>query len=98
MEFEILTTKRLLLRKMTPEGFKYLFANYSEEEIKEQLGLTTEEEFKKEKEKNEGGYLTYDRSILQFRLILKETKEVIGSCGFHNWYPAHRKAELGYAL
>ena len=98
MEFEILTTERLLLRKITPAGFKYIFEHYAEEEIKKQLGLTTEEEFIKEREKNEGGYLTYDRSIVQFKLILKETNEVIGTCGYHNWYFNHRKAELGYTL
>ena len=98
MEFETLATERLLLRKITAEGFNYIFENYSEAEIKDQLGLTTEEEFIKEREKNKGGYVTYDRSIVQFKLILKETNEVIGSCGYHNWYVGHRKAELGYVL
>lgn len=98
MEFEVLNTERLLLRKITPEGIKYLFQNYSEEEVKRQLGLSTENELIKEREKSIGGYTTYDRSILQFKLILKDTEEVIGSCGFHNWYFAHRKAELGYAI
>ncbi len=98
MEFKVLTTERLLLRKITPEGFKYIFESYSEEEIKQQLGLTTEEEFIKEREKSRGGYVTYDRSILQFKLVLKDTNEVIGSCGFHNWYFVHCKAELGYAI
>lgn len=98
MEFEVLTTERLLLRKLTPEGIEYIFQNYSEEEAKRQLGLTTRNEFIKEREKSKGGYTTYDRSILQFKLILKETQEVIGSCGFHNWYFAHCKAELGYAI
>ncbi len=98
MEFEILTTERLLLRKITPEGFKYIFENYPEEEIKKQLGLTTKEEFLKEREKNKGGYTTYDRSIVNFKLIVKETNEVIGGCGYHNWYSNHSKAELGYVL
>ncbi|MEO8515161.1 MAG: GNAT family protein [Flavobacterium sp.] len=98
MEFEVLTTKRLFLRKLTPEVFAYLFENYSKDEIKTQLGLTTDEEFIKEKEKHQGGYTTYDRSILSFLLILKENNETIGRCGYHNWYSDHYKAELGYAL
>lgn len=98
MEFEVLATERLLLKKMTPEGINYLFENYTTDEIKNQLGLTTDAEFLKEKEKAKGGYKTYDRTIVQFKIILKETNEVIGSCGFHNWYPDHSKAELGYAL
>ena len=98
MEFEILTTERLLLRKLTSDGFNFIFENYSEDEIKKQLGLATDEEFIKEKKKVMGGYTTYDRSVLLFKLILKETNEVIGSCGYHNWYLDHKKAEIGYTL
>jgi ribosomal-protein-alanine N-acetyltransferase len=98
MEFDVLTTERLILRKLTPQDFNYIFEHYSKEEIINQLGLTTNEEFLKEQEKVKGGYTTYDRTIIQFKLVLKETNEVIGSCGFHNWYSIHSRAELGYAL
>ena len=98
MEFEILTTERLLLRKLTPDGFNFIFENYSEAEIKKQLGLATDADFIKEKKKIMGRYATDDRSILHFKLILIETDEVIGSCGYHNWYLDHKNAELGYAL
>ena len=98
MELDILTTKRLLLRKFTSEDFKLLFENYSLSEIKSQLGITTEEEYINEKKKVVGGFTTYDRTIIHFKLVLKETNEVIGGCGFHNWYIDHHKAELGYAL
>ena len=98
MEFEVLTTGRLILKKLTPEIFTYLFENSSKEEIKSLLGLATEEEFIKEKERSTGGYVTYDRTIVAFLLVLKESNETIGRGGFHNWYPAHSRAELGYAL
>ena len=98
MEFELLNTERLLLKKITPEGFKYIFDNFSKEEIKQQLGLLTEEDFIKEKDKVTGGFQTYDRSIVHFKLILKNSNEVIGGGGFHNWYIHHLKAELGYVL
>jgi ribosomal-protein-alanine N-acetyltransferase len=98
MEFETLITERLFLKKLTPEGFTYLFKNYSEAEIKKLLGLNSDEEFEKEKKKSQGGYVTYDRSILAFLLVLKENEETIGRCGFHNWHADHNKAELGYAL
>ena len=98
MEFEYLETERLLLRKLTPEGFKYIFDHYPKEEIMRQLGLSTEEEFILQAEKIKGGYTTYDRTIVHFKLIVKDTEEVIGGGGFHNWYPQHLKAELGYAL
>ena len=98
MESETVLTERLHLKKFTPEAFTYLFQHFDEEQIKKELGLFTHEEFLKEKKKAEDGYKTYDRTIIHFKLILKETGEVIGGAGFHNWYPDHNKAELGYAL
>lgn len=98
MEQEVLHTERLLLKKLTPEVFTYLFEHCSEAEIKDQLGLTTEAELIREKQKWQGGYVTYDRTILAFLLVLKENGETIGRCGYHNWYSEHNKAELGYAL
>jgi ribosomal-protein-alanine N-acetyltransferase len=98
MELETLETQRLLLKKLTPETFAYMFANYPKEEVKRQLGLTTDEEFIKEKEKSDGGYTTYDRTIAAFLMVSKETNEIIGRCGFHNWYKDHQRAELGYVI
>lgn len=98
MELETLETERLFLKKLTPEILTDLFANYPEATIKKLLGLATDEEFNKEKEKAKGGYVTYDRTIVAFLLVLKETDETIGRGGFHNWYKDHRRAELGYAL
>jgi ribosomal-protein-alanine N-acetyltransferase len=98
IEFEILETKRLILKKVTPETFVYLFENYPDREIKQLLGLKSDEELIKEKEKSRGGYTTYDRTIVAFLLVSKESNETIGRCGYHNWYKEHRKAEIGYAL
>jgi ribosomal-protein-alanine N-acetyltransferase len=98
MEFEVINTERLILRKLTPEVFAYLFENYADKEIKKYLGLTSDEALAIEKKKLKGGYVTYDRTILAFLLVLKENNETIGRCGFHNWYKEHYKAELGYAM
>lgn len=98
MKFEVLETERLLLKKLTPEGFKNLFKDYSETQIIDQLGLKSHEEFLREKEKIKGGYTTYDRTVLAFLLVLKENNKTIGRCGYHNWYVDHFKADIGYAL
>lgn len=98
MEFEVLETERLLLKKLTPELFTDLFTHYSKAEIKKILGLTTDEEFSKEKAKSQGGYTTYDRTIVAFLLVSKENGFTIGRAGYHNWYKDHSRAELGYAL
>ena len=98
MEFETLETERLLLKKLTPESFEYLSQNYSEEDIISLLGLTNHTDFIREKEKSQGGYKTYDRTIVAFLIISKTSGNTIGRCGFHNWYVDHNKAEIGYVI
>ncbi len=98
MNFETLETQRLILKKVTPEDFVWLFQNHSDGEAKKLLGLSSDEELAKEKEKSKGGYKTYDRTICAFLMVQKDTGETIGRCGYHNWYVAHRKAEIGYLI
>jgi len=76
----------------------FMFENYTDDEIKKLFGLISDAEFNTEKMKYEGGYKTYNRTILSFLLVLKSNNEIIGRCGYHNWYSDHRRAELGYAL
>ena len=98
MELETIETERLLLKKLTPESFEYLFQNNSEEDIISLLGLTGHDEFIVQKEKCQGGYKTYDRTIAAFLIISKDSGNTIGRCGFHNWYTEHKKAEIGYVI
>jgi ribosomal-protein-alanine N-acetyltransferase len=98
MEIETYHTSRLQLRKFTPEVYKHLFSNYSEPEIKEIIRLESEEAYQKLVKKYEGGLASYNRSLVFFQLIERTSNAVIGGCGFHNWFPDHRRAELGYAL
>ena len=98
MNFETLKTDRLILRKLSPNDFRYIFENYSEEDIKSFLGHNSDEDYKKEKNRYQNGYTTYNRSFEYFQIIDKTSMNIIGGCGFHNWYFEHRRAELGYAL
>ncbi len=98
MNFETLTTERLILRKFTPEEFKHIFENYTESEIRKLLGITSDADFIKENEKYKKGYDSYNRSLVYFQLIDKQSNHIIGGCGFHNWFPEHSRAELGYGL
>src|SRR5688572_31683131 len=98
MKFETYQTSRLQLRKFTPEVYHYLFSNYNKSEIKEIIGLDTEEQYEKLLKKYEGGMASYNRSLVYFQLIEPTSNTAIGGCGFHNWYPDHRRAELGYHL
>jgi ribosomal-protein-alanine N-acetyltransferase len=98
MNFETLETKRLLLRILSTKDFNYLFENCSEETIRKELNILTDAQFEKEKNKFVMGYSDYRRTILLFQLIHKETKEIIGNCGYHNWQAEHRRAEIGYDI
>lgn len=98
MNFQILETENLLLRKITPEVYDFLFRSLSEEAIKSFLGLETDEQFTKEKEKYFKGMSTYNRSFVNFQIIDKSNDKIIGACGFHTWYIEHERAEIGYNL
>lgn len=98
LKFETIETERLILRKFTPEIFGYIFENFEKTEIKVLLGFQSDDEFQKEKNKYDQGYSTYNRSLLFFQIVDKQTMKIIGGCGFHNWYFDHRRAELGYSI
>ena len=98
MNLKTIKTERLILRRLTPEDYNYMFEHFSKEDIMQLLGHTSDEEFLKEKSKYEKGYATHNRSFALFQIIDKASMTIIGGCGFHNWYPDHRRAEIGYNL
>ena len=95
---EILTTERLLLRKWTPDEFRYLFEHFTKEDIIKELGLTTDDEYTLKLAKYTAGYTSYKRSLVYFQVVDKQTNETIGACGFHNWMMEHNRSEMGYHL
>ena len=98
MKFEELVTKRLKLRKLSPEVIKYVFENLSTDDLKKFFCFNNEEELNKEKEKLEKGLSTFNRTFLYFQLIDRLSNDVIGWCGYHTWYIDHDRAEIGYVL
>ncbi len=98
MEIETYQTKRLKLRKFTPEVYKHLFSKSTETEIREITGCQSAEQYQKLLKKYEGGMASYNRSLVFFQMIELETNTIFGGCGLHNWFPEHRRAELGYSI
>lgn len=98
MNFRTLPTSRLQLREMTPDGYKHVFNNYTDDELKFFFGLRTDEELVLKKQTFQNGLTTFNKSFLYFHLLKKQTNENIGWCGFHTWYTQHYRAELGYIL
>ncbi|HSD13492.1 MAG TPA: GNAT family protein [Flavobacterium sp.] len=98
MNFELLETPNLILRKITPETYEFVFHHYNDNDLKTFFGFSKNEELDKEKEKLKKGLTTYNRSFVNFQILDKETGDIIGACGFHTWSFEHHRAEIGYAL
>lgn len=98
MKFEFITTERLLLRKISPETFEYVYDNYSNEQLIDFLGLENEDQLAVERNKFEKGFTTFNKSFLYFQLLDKSNQKIIGWCGYHTWYLDHFRAEIGYGL
>jgi ribosomal-protein-alanine N-acetyltransferase len=97
MEFYSIDTPRLTLRLLTPEVYKYVFTAYSEEQLREFLGLN-EEDYAQEKDRHSKGMSTFNRSFANFQMIEKNSGKIIGWCGYHTWAFDHNRAEIGYRL
>ncbi|MFM2213409.1 MAG: hypothetical protein RL427_672 [Bacteroidota bacterium] len=95
--FETLSSRRLELRKLSPEVFEHLYAQHSTDQQMAFLGLDLEA-LAVEKEKYDKGYATFNKSYLYFKIVAVASQKVIGWCGFHTWYTDHQRAEIGYGL
>jgi ribosomal-protein-alanine N-acetyltransferase len=91
-------TGRLLLKGISDTEMNRIFSSYPKEEIMQMLGHRTEGDFLKEEEKYKQGYASYNRRFILFMMTLHGRDDIIGRCGFHNWNPDHRRAELGYVM
>lgn len=98
VQFDILETERLTLKKLDPNRFNQVFQTCDKAEIMALLGLHSEEEFIKERTRFESGPTMFNKSFVNFLICKKGQSEVIGACGFHTWYLNHHRAEVGYAL
>lgn len=98
MKIEHFNTERLILRKVTSEVMDYIFTVYNDEEQFNFLGLTDYKELEAQKRKWEIGLATHNRKLLYFFMLEKESKKVIGWCGYHTWYTDHNRAEIGYGV
>lgn len=98
MTFETLETDRLILLKLDSKKMNEIFALKDDEKIREILGITDEEEFARQKRMNHYGYESYNRKMLNFKIVEKQSGKKIGNCSFHTWNPQHHRAEVGYDL
>ncbi len=94
----VLETPRLILREINPDIADEIFTKLTDEEIIAFMGLKDNDGLKTERYKWENGMTTYRMTYKRFILTEKATGNAFGSCSLHNWYPEHRRAELGYDI
>ncbi len=97
MNFEYIETERLRLRKLTDELYELILTTQSDEAIMDLLCIEAND-VEKEKQKAVRGFGMFNKALLLFQLIEKDTNQVIGWCGYHTWFTQHHRAELGYML
>ncbi|MFC4403877.1 GNAT family N-acetyltransferase [Gracilibacillus xinjiangensis] len=94
-----LYTKRLHLRQMAATDAAELFEVWSDPDVTKYMNITP---FTTEQEAagmiNFLTELANENKAIRYTIILRETNEVIGSCGFNSLDYEHEKTEIGYDL
>lgn len=98
-EFPVLETDRLILRLLENKDSKDIFSIFSSENVTKYYGMFP----MKELSEAEQLILKFKNSFLEEKSIrwgieIKQSKQIIGTCGFHNWNKRHFRAEIGYEL
>ena len=93
-----LETELLSIRIDPEAAYLEAFRTKSDEELKTYFGIATDETLQAQKAKISGGLTTYRTALVFFHLIERANDVVIGSIAFHNWFPSHRRCEIGYAI
>lgn len=99
MLFHNIETKRLLLKNISAEDREFIFRQFSDADVTKYL--LDEEPLTCIEGADEiiDAYVTPEpRSLHRWVIILKESGESIGTCGFHRWDYSEGTAELGYDL
>jgi len=93
--FPELKTDRLILRKILPEDKHIIFEGLSNKKVIEYYGISftkfedvqIQMDWFEDLLKNETG--------IWWGIAFKDSKELIGACGFNDWQKEHKKSEIG---
>jgi ribosomal-protein-alanine N-acetyltransferase len=98
-EFPVIETDRLILRLLKNKDSKDVFSILSSENITKYYGMFPMKEVSEADQlisRFESSFRE-DKSI-RWGIELKDSEQIIGTCGFHNWNKRHFRAEIGYEL
>ncbi len=97
--FPVLSTERLLLRKLVPEDVHAVFFLRSDERVMKYIDkepVKTLDEAMAFIEKIDG--LIQNNEAINWAIVHKESQQAIGYIGFWNFQPQHYRSEIGYVL
>jgi ribosomal-protein-alanine N-acetyltransferase len=95
----VLETERTILRKLNNEDFNDMFNYCSDETVSEYTTWFTHKSLDDTKNFIDFILKTYgNNEVAPWGIEDKNTKRLIGTCGFVYWNIIHSRAELGYAL
>jgi ribosomal-protein-alanine N-acetyltransferase len=96
--FPILTTSRLTLRELAPTDVDAIFTYLSDPEVARFLSTGPHHQIEQTRQLISFlASLFPNQAGLRWAITLNGHHQVIGTCGFHAWYPRYR-AEVGYEL
>lgn len=99
-EIPVFETNRLLLRKIESDDLDDLFELLSDPEVTHHMTW----EVNKTKEETLNNFIKvvierYEKGqSVDWAIVHKESKKVIGNCAFIGWSNKHSRAEIGYVL
>ena len=94
----VLETERLLIKELTDDIMARVMTGMTDNEIMKYLGMLTEVELERERANFEKGYSWCRSAARNFVITDKKTGKTLGRVGFHTWYEAHARAEVGYHI
>jgi [ribosomal protein S5]-alanine N-acetyltransferase len=98
-EFPIIETNRLILREVTIEDATDMFTYLSDQDVVKHMGLEPFQTVKDVWDEISWYKSIYEEGTgIRWGITLKDSGQVIGSCGFLNMLTKHYRAEVGYEL
>lgn len=99
-QFPVIVTERLILRELTPKDLEFYHHHFNIREIIDGCAFPGPENLETAREELELYCLNSFREGKGARwgIVLKDIKELVGTCGIYGWNKIARRAEIGYDL